>query len=113
MAWNCIHVRSKLGSDHDRIYSDIDQMKSKMRREPDKYEYSRFLSEETGKLYVCIMLKDSATLNSKNEFIREVDRLINLTDEEVLGLTRNEDIEHDSFIKGWRSKLSNLSQEYK
>jgi len=112
MIWDCMRIRRKLNSDHDRIYSDIDQMKSKMRREPDRYEYGRFTSEETGKLYACILLKDSATLETQSDFLNEVCLLMNYTDEKVIGLASNEDVEHDFFMQGWRAKLSDLSRGY-
>lgn len=108
MSWDHQVIQSKLQSDHNRIYSDIDQMKSKMRREPDYYKYLGFIGRQNGALCVVIALKDHGSLISREKFLKKLmDMEIRFEEYSEL-FERDEGVSIESFREGYMTKLGEL-----
>lgn len=112
MSWDFEKIQRWLCREHDRIYSDLDQMRRKVARDPERYHYSNFISEEEGALIVCILLKDSASLVSKETLKAVLAELEEQTDEQFEHHSLKNELDRDGFRKGWRKKIRQIKSEF-
>ena len=110
MNWSEDEIRDKLNKDHDRIYNDIDQMKIKIQKQPERFRYEKFIGQETGKLNVCILLKDLALLNSPYELLERITEMEQESDEKLKEYSLSDDVNFQDFKDGWQDKLKELKK---
>ena len=108
MAWDVEKVQRGLKIDHDRIYADLDRMKSKMRREPQRFQYQGFIGKQNGALFAVLMLMDSDALMSPMRLLSRLDEMEQNVDEYSANFTKEEGISMSAVRAGYIEKLNEI-----
>ncbi len=108
MAWNIEEVRRYLENDHDRIYADLDQMKSKMGRDQHRFQYQEFVGMQSGALYAVTLLKDSDAFTSPLILLHRLDEMELNFDEYLEGFTKEEGVSMNAIRAGYMKKLNEI-----
>lgn len=108
MAWNYEEVQRGLKIDRDRIDADLDQMKSKMRREPHRFQYQGHIGKQTGALFVVLMLMDSDALITPMRLLSRLDEMEKDVDEYLESSTKEDGISMSDIRAGFTEKLNEI-----
>lgn len=113
MSWAYQIIQRKLQSEHDQIYSDIDQMKSKIRRDPDRYQYMGFLGRQNGALCVVIAIKEHGSLTSREKFMKKLMDMESEFEQYSELFKKDDEVSAESFREGYMAKLKELRESIK
>ncbi len=108
--WNYEKVRRSLKKDHDRIYADLDQMKSKLRRESHHLKYQGFIGKQNGALCVLIMLLDSDALTDPTILRHRLDKMEQNFEEYCESFTKDDGVSMCDFRAGYLEKLTEIRE---
>ncbi len=112
MNWDVNDVAAWLHREHDLIYADLDRMRYKMRTEPNRRNYFRFISEQVAALDLCILLKDSIALSSRDLLNRELNRFAGEA-ESIYNMSRDKtELGLDHYKKGWANKIEEIRNRF-
>jgi hypothetical protein len=106
--WNYEKVRNKLIRDHKEIYADLEQMESKMRSEPQRFQYQGFIGKQNGALCVVVMLVDSDALTSPIILRHRLDDMEQNFDEYCENFTKYDGVSVSDFREGYLEKLNEV-----
>ncbi|MEQ1533776.1 MAG: hypothetical protein HOO97_11785 [Sideroxydans sp.] len=106
--WNYEKVRNKLIRDHKEIYADLEQMESKMRSEPQRFQYQGFIGKQNGALCVVVMLVDSDSLTSPIILRHRLDDMEQNFDEYCEDFTKYDGVSVSDFREGYLEKLNEV-----